>query len=113
MWLLNLYADGAHDALPAVRSLVVLLEEIAQSLRYRLPERCQVGTAVARILAIHKGRNVLSVGISVGDYYFDVFALQMYRRIERSLAQVLLHQVGKSVFGFVVRAVQSKGKSFL
>ena len=110
---LDLDADGAYQALPDIFRSVILLEEILERLGYRLSQGCQVGAAVAGVLAVDEGGNVLSVAAAMGKDHLDVFAFQVDEGIERRLGHVLVHEVQEAVFRFIGNPVQYQGQSFL
>ena len=111
--LLNLYAYGSDHALTEVGRLVVLLEELLESLGNGFPVCREVGASVAGILAVDEGGDVLAVGVAVAEHYLYVLAHQVNRRIERGFAEVLVHQVEQAVFGLVSLPVEYQGQSLL
>ena len=72
-----------------------------------------MGSAVPGILSVDEGVDVFSVGVAVGEHYLDVLTFQMDRRVERSLADVFVHEVQQTVFGLVRSAVKNKCKTLL
>ena len=110
---LNLNADRADYAHAAVLRGVVFLEEFFQGLGNRLPVGREMGASVAGVLAVDKRADVFAVGVAVGENYLNVIAFQMDRRVERSLADVFVHEVQQTVFGLVWGAVENKCKTLL
>ena len=104
--LLYLHADGSDDAHAAVLWGVVLLEEFLERLGHGLAVGGEVGASVPCVLAVDEGTDVLAVGVAVGDDYLYVVALQVDGRIQRSLAEVLVHEVEEAVLGLVRGAVE-------
>ena len=112
--LLDLDADGAHDALAAVGGVVVLLEELLERLGDGLAVGGQVRAAVAGVLAVDKGGDVLAVGVAVAQDDLDVLALEVDGRVERLVAEeVLVDEVQQAVFRLVRGPVEREGEAFL
>ena len=106
-------AYGSDDALTAVLRLVVFLEEILECLCDSLPVCCEVGASVACILAVDKRVDVLAVAVAVGEDYFNVFSLEVNRRIFRLLRHPFIDKVQQTVVRFVGGSVQDKCKTSL
>ena len=81
MRLLNLDADGPHDALTDVLRGIVFLEEFLEGLYDSFPECRKVSSAVTGVLTVDKRENVLPVTVTVGEDNFYVLAFQMNRGI--------------------------------
>ena len=111
--LLDLDADGAHDALAAVLGLVVLLEELLERLGDGLAVGGEVRAAVAGVLAVDEGGDVLAVGVAVAQHDLDVLALEVDGRVEGLVAEVLVDEVQQAVLGLVGGAVEVEGQPLL
>ena len=111
--LLNLYADRSYYALTAVLRSVVLLEEILECLGDGLTESGQMGSSVTGVLAVYERRDVLAVGVAVGQDDLDVLAHKMDRSIARGLGKIVVHKVQKAVLGLVGDSVQDYRQTFL
>ena len=72
-----------------------------------------MGAAVAGVLAVHEGGDVLAVAVPVGEDDLDVRALDVDERVERLLGHVLGDEVQEAVLALVRHAVQDEGESFL
>ena len=70
-----------------------------------------MGSSVPGVLTVDEGVYVFPVGIAVGKDYFYVLTLQMYRWVERSLAEIFCDEVQQTVFGLVGTAVQNYSES--
>ena len=111
--LLDLYADRSNDALAAVLGSVVLLEELLESLGDGLTESGQMGSSVTGVLAVYERRDVLAVGVAVGQDDLDVLAHKMDRSIARGLGKIVVHKVQKAVLRLVGDSVEDNGEPFL
>ena len=110
---LDLDGDGADDALADVLGLVILLEEVLERLGDGLAVGGQVGPAVAGVLAVDEGGDVLAVAVAVGQDDLDVLALDVDERVERRLGHVLGDEVQEAVLALVRNAVQDEGQALL
>ncbi len=108
--LLYADADCSYDSLPDVLRSVVLLVELLESLCDGFPECRQMRSPVAGVLSVHERRDVLPVGVAVGEHDFDVLPFEMDRRVERLFGKIVVHDVEKSVLGDVRRTVQRDGQ---
>lgn len=102
-----------YYALTAVLRSVVLLEEILECLGDGLTESGQMGSSVTGVLAVYERRDVLAVGVAVGQDDLDVLAHKMDRSIARGLGKIVVHKVQKAVLGLVGDSVQDYRQTFL
>ena len=72
-----------------------------------------MGASVAGILSIDKRVDVLAVAVAVGEDYFNVFSLEVNRRIFRLLRHSFIDKVQQTIVRFVGCAVQDKCKTSL
>ena len=72
-----------------------------------------MGAAVAGVLAVDEGGDVLSIALAVGQDDLDVVALEVDQRVERGLRHVLGDEVEKAVFRFICYSVEDEGQPLL
>src|SRR5574344_128500 len=107
----NSYTYSPHHRLSHIRRVVVFFKIFFYGSCYCFSECREVCPPLSGILSIYKRRDIFPGTFSVSNYKLNIVTGQVDWGIERLRAKVVIDQVEKSVFGFILCSVEFQKKT--
>ena len=109
--LLNIDGYGSHEAVADVGIFKVFVEKLLYRAGYVLLERALVSTALRGVLSVYERVILLAILVGVCERNLDVFALEVYYRVDAVGGHRVVEQVFKSVAAQNPASVVHDGQS--